>query len=135
MDNLLTGISPLWAVGSAVLTGLITYFTSKNTSESTIEVARIKASASSEDREIKFLRQELIEMKDSYDTVKRKYDECMLRKETDNKTLSDYRNLIRHYKFIFKLVYEQIVPQLDEQSVSHGLMAEVKEMFREDFKL
>ncbi len=74
-------------------------------------------------------------MKDSYDTVKRKYDDCMLRKETDNKTLSDYRNLIRHYKFIFKLVYEQIVPQLDEQSVSHGLMAEVKEMFREDFKL
>jgi len=135
MDNLLAGISPLWAVGSALLSGLITYYTNKNTSDSTIEVARIKADQDGDDREISFLREELIEMKDSYDLVRAKYDECMIRKETDNKTLSDYRNLIRHYKFIFKLVYEQIVPQLDSQSVSHGLMEEVKEMFRDDFQL
>ena len=70
MDNLLAGISPLWAVGSALLSGLITYYTNKNTSDSTIEVARIKADQDGDDREISFLREELIEMKDSYDIVR-----------------------------------------------------------------
>jgi hypothetical protein len=135
MDGVFTGVSPLWAVGSALVTGLVTYFTSKNTSNSTIEVARIRADQDGGQREISILRAELVEMKASYDEVKRKYDDCMTRKETDNKTLNDYRNLIRHYRFIFKLVYEQIVPQLDKSSVSHGLLEEVKEMFRDDFKL
>jgi ActR/RegA family two-component response regulator len=137
MDGVLTGISPVWAIVSAVVTGVGTYLASRSKDSTSIEVAKINANKDSEGdkREIHFLRVELEEMKESYDEVKRKYNDCMSRKEVDNKTLADYRNLIRHYRFIFKLVYEQIVPQLDESSVSHGLLEEVKEMFRDDFKL
>lgn len=130
-----TGINPIWAFVTAIFGGLITYFTNKNSNDSTVEIAKIQANRDEESQEADGLRIELAEMRDSYIAIKEKYKVCLQQSHTDQKLMADYRNLIRHYKFIFKLIYKQIIPHLDADSPSFVLMEEVKEMFREDFTL
>ena len=130
-----TGISPIWAFVTALVGGMVTYFTKKNRNDSTVEIAKIKAKRKEDTQESDTLRKELAEMRDSYIAIQAKYKSCQERCQVDSKTMADYRNLIRHYKFIFKLIYKQIVPNLQQDSPSFILMEEVKEMFREDFTL
>lgn len=129
------GISPIWALAAAVVTGILTYITSKTKSDSTVEIAKIKLNHDSGEKEALELREELADMRDAFLLITKKYEACQAGSVVNSKTLTDYRNLLRHYQFIFKLVYKQIVPHLDKSDVSYGLMEEVKEMFRDDFKL
>ena len=130
-----TGIHPVWAFITAVVGGIATYFTKKSSGVTAVKIAEITAHKKGDEAEQELLKTELAEMRDSYIEVKAKYEACQSQATVDLKTMVDYRNLIRHYKFIFKLIYKQIVPHLDQSSPSFVLLEEVKEMFREDFTL
>ena len=65
------GINPIWAFVTAIFGGLITYFTNKNSNDSTVEIAKIRANREEETQEADGLRIELAEMRDSYIAIKR----------------------------------------------------------------
>ena len=121
----------VWGVVGLALGGIVTYITSKSKNKTEIEVAKIN---SSKDDEFK-LKQEIKEISEAYDNIKKKY-EIAKQKNIDNESVvKDYENLIRHYRFIFKLFYEIVAPKLEGDSEAIVLLDEVKDMFAEDYKL
>jgi esterase/lipase len=121
----------VWGVIGLALGGLITYLTSKGKNTTEIEVAKINSSKDDEFR----LKQEIKDISEAYDNIKKKY-EIAKQKNIDNESVvKDYENLIRHYRFIFKLFYEIVAPKLESDSEAIILLDEVKDMFAEDYKL
>lgn len=130
-----TGISPLWALLTAVVGGLITYLTKKSTDKSNVKIAEIKSLSDKEKLNIELLRDEIKKLKEDYSRVKEKLEKAEEVNDKNEWLISEYSNMIKHYRFIFKLIYKQIVPKLVDDESSLILMEEVKEMFRDDFKL
>ena len=127
--------SSIWGLAGLVLGGLITYLTSRNKTSSDIEIAKINSSSSKFGEDVKQLRQELMEMTDSYHEIKNKYHKALEKDKINGSVIKDYENLLRHYRFIFKLAYEMVKPKLEGDSEAMILLEEVKDMFSEDFKL
>ena len=126
-----TAETSVWGVIGLALGGLITYLTSKGKNITEIEVAKINSSKGDEFK----LKQEIKDISEAYDNIKKKY-EIAKQKNIDNESVvKDYENLIRHYRFIFKLFYEIVAPKLESDSEAIILLDEVKDMFAEDYKL
>ena len=128
------GIDPIWAVISAIITGAGAYMIKQSSNKSNIEIAKINSSSNQEKSDIEQLRRELGEMKESYREIKEKYIEEQGLNESNERIIADYSNLLRHYRFIFKLIYKQVLPKLEDAD-SKILLEEVKTMFEGDFKL
>lgn len=128
-------VNALYTFGGVIVTSVIGYFVTRNKNSTELKIAHINSSSSQFNEEVAKLRNELQEMKNSYEEIKAKY-ESEKRKNSEHSTvIKDYENLLRHYRFIFKLTYEMIAPKLEPSSEALTLLEEVKIMFSEDYKL
>ena len=121
----------VWGVVGLALGGIVTYLTNKSKNTTEIEVAKINSSKSDEFK----LKQEIKDISEAYDNIKKKYEIAKQKIIDNDSVVKDYENLIRHYRFIFKLFYEIVSPKLEGDSEAIVLLDEVKGMFAEDFKL
>lgn len=121
----------VWGVVGLALGGIVTYLTNKSKNTTEIEVAKINSSKSDEFK----LKQEIKDISEAYDNIKKKYEIAKQKNIDNDSVVKDYENLIRHYRFIFKLFYEIVSPKLEGDSEAIVLLDEVKGMFAEDFKL
>ena len=128
-------VTSMWGLVGLVLGGLTTYITSRSKSSSEIEIAKINSSSSKLEEKTKDLKEELREISDTYNNIRVKYEKAIEKNEDNLEIIKDYENLLRHYRFIFKLAYEMIRPKLEGDSEAIVLLEEVKVMFSENFKL
>ena len=127
--------SSAWGVLGIIVGGIITYLTGKNKTSSDVEIAKINSTSSKFEKDMGDMKRELSEMTTSYHELKSKYHQVREKNKENLALIESYENLLRHYRFIFKLAYEMIVPKLEEDSEAMVLLDEVREMFSEDFKL
>jgi len=125
----------IWGLAGLALGGVVTYLTQRNKNSSQVEIAKINSTSVKFENSLQQLRDELSEMKTSYEEIKNKYHKEKENNEQNAKLIKDYENLLRHYRFIFKLAYEMIVPKLEGDSEAIVLLEEVRSMFSENFKL
>jgi archaellum component FlaC len=129
------GVGSAWGVLGIVVGGIITYLTGKNKTSSDVEIAKINSTSTKFERDIEGMKNELKEMTSSYHELKSKYHHVKEKNKENISLIESYENLLRHYRFIFKLAYEMIAPKLEEDSEAMVLLDEVRDMFSEDFKL
>lgn len=127
--------SSIWGLLGIIVGGIITYLTGKNKADTDVAIAKINSSSAKCEKDVVDLKSELKEMTDSYQNLKRKYYQIKEKNKENLALIESYENLLRHYRFIFKLSYEMVVPQLEEDSEALLLLDEVKDMFSEDYKL
>ena len=128
-------ISAICGLVGLIAGGIITYLTNSKKTNSEVEIAKINSSSNKLEKEIETLRSELKQMTEDYNNIKVKYAKALEDNDKNIGLLKDYENLLRHYRFIFKLAYEMIIPKLQGDSEAVVLLEEVKNMFSEDYKL
>ena len=128
-------ISAICGLVGLIAGGIITYLTNSKKTNSEVEIAKINSSSNKLEKEIETLRSELKQMTEDYNNIKVKYAKALEDNDKNIGLLKDYENLLRHYRFIFKLAYEMSIPKLQGDSEAVVLLEEVKNMFSEDYKL
>ena len=99
-------INPLWALLTAAISYGAAYFKQISSDKSNVKIAKIKSDSEKDELDIKLLKDEIKKLKEDYVRVKEKLQKAEEVNDKNEWLISEYSNMIKHYRFIFKLIYK-----------------------------